>query len=243
MNRRHFEVGETAVTIVAEDEFFGTAQESIFRSREVLQRFIRRDPLFQMTLEPYPCPEEAPPLIARMCASAVKAGVGPMAAVAGAVAERAVLDMQAAGATQAIVDNGGDIALLLDRETSIGLYAGDLVKGIGFLCPPRAGVFGICTSSATIGPSLSFGISDAATVISADVTLADACATRLGNLLTSGEDGAMCTALDDVCSIPGIEGAVAVVGEKVAMKGRLPHLTRVTVPPGKVAKIEFSSLS
>lgn len=241
MRRKHFEVGETAVTIVAEDEHLEAAQASIFRSRETVQRFIGRDPFFQTTLEPYPCPADAPPLIARMCSAALKADVGPMAAVAGAIAERAVLDMREAGATQAIVDNGGDIALLLDRETSVGLYAGEHIKGIGFLCPPREGVFGICTSSATIGPSISFGISDAATVIAADVTLADACATRLGNLLTSDRDEVMRSALGEVCSIAGVEGAVAVVGEKMAMKGRLPKLTRVTVPAGKVARIEFPS--
>ncbi len=241
MRRKHFEVGETAVTIVADDEYLEAAQESIFRSREIVQEFIRGDPFFQTTLEPYPCPADAPPLIARMCSAARKAQVGPMAAVAGAIAERAVLDMQAAGATQAVVDNGGDIALLLDRETTVGLYAGEQVKGIGFLCPPREGVFGICTSSATIGPSISFGVSDAATVLAADVTLADACATRLGNLLTSDRDEAMRSALDNVCSIPGIEGALAVVGGKVAMKGWLPKLARVSVPAGRVAKIELPS--
>ena len=239
MRRKHFEIGETAVTIVADDPYLETAQESIFRSREILQRFIGRDPFFQTTLEPYPCPADAPPLVTRMCSAALKAGVGPMAAVAGAIAERAVLDMQAAGATQAVVDNGGDIALLLDRETTVGLYAGEQVKGIGFACQPRNGVFGICTSSATIGPSISFGVSDAATVLAADVTLADACATRLGNLLTSDRDEVMRSALDNVCSIPGIEGALAVVGEKIAMKGRLPKLARVSVPPGRVAKIEL----
>ena len=162
-----------------------------------------------------------------------------MAAVAGAIAERAVLDMQAAGASQAIVDNGGDLALLLDRETSIGLYAGERVQGIGFLCPPREGVFGICTSSATIGPSISFGASDAATVIAPDVTLADACATRLGNLLTSDSEEVMRSALGDVCSIDGVEGALAVVGERIAMKGHLPRLTRVAVPRGRISRIEF----
>jgi uncharacterized protein len=239
MKREHFEVGETAVTIVAEDRYLEEAKASIFRSREVVQEFIRGDPLFLVTLEPYDCPADADPLITRMCSAATRAGVGPMAAVAGAIAERAVLDMRAAGATQAIVDNGGDIALLLDRETSVGLYAGERVKGFGFLCPPREGVFGICTSSATIGPSISFGVSDAATVIAGDVTLADACATRLGNLVTADRDEVMMAALDDVCSIAGVEGAVAVAGERIAMKGRLPPLTRVAVPAGRISRIEL----
>ncbi len=239
MIRKHFEVRETAVTLVAEEEFLPVAETSIFHSRESIERFIELDPFFQVTLEPYACPSHAPDLVRRMCEASAAAGVGPMAAVAGTIAERAVLDMQAAGARQAIVDNGGDIALLIDRETNVGLYAGPQVKGLGFACPPREGVFGICTSSATIGPSISFGVSDAATVISSNVALADACATRLGNLLTSDQEAVMMGALSDVCSIPGVEGAAAVVNGKIAMKGRLPPLTRVVVPQGRVAMIEL----
>ncbi len=239
MIRKHFEIGETAATIIADREFVPVGEDSIFRAREVIQAFIRRDPLFQVTLEPYPAPDDAPPIIHRMCEATSRAGVGPMASVAGAIAERAVEDMRSAGAVQAIVDNGGDIALLLDHEVNVGLYAGDKVKGLGFTCQPRKDIFGICTSSATIGPSISFGASDAATVISANVTLADACATRLGNLLTSGDDAVMSRALADVCSIPGVEGALGVVGEKIALKGRLPRLVKMDVPPAKVAKIEL----
>jgi ApbE superfamily uncharacterized protein (UPF0280 family) len=162
-----------------------------------------------------------------------------MASVAGAIAEKAVEDMMAAGARQAVVDNGGDIALLLEREVSVGLYAGERIKGLGFVCAPRPGIFGICTSSATIGPSISFGVSDAAMVISANVALADACATRLGNLLTSGDDEIMSRAVAEVCSLPGVEGALGVVGDKLALKGRLPKLVKMDVPASKVAKIEM----
>lgn len=239
MIRKHFEVRETAVTILAEERYVPIAQSSIFRSRDIIERFTVEHPLFRWTMEPYQCPTRADDLVRRMCEASCLAGVGPMATVAGAIAERAVLDMREAGATHAIVDNGGDIALLLDRKTDIGLYAGPAIKGLGFACSPREEVFGICTSSATIGPSISFGVSDAATVIASNVTLADACATRLGNLLTSGQDVAMERALNDVCSIPGVEGAVGVIGERIGMKGRLPPLVRTEVPVGRIARIEF----
>jgi ApbE superfamily uncharacterized protein (UPF0280 family) len=242
MIRKHFEVKETAVTIIAEADQIAVAEESVFRSREIIEAMIRTDPMFQVTLEPYTAPNDAHPLIRRMCEAATLAGVGPMASVAGAIAEKAVEDMKEIGATQAVVDNGGDIALLLDREISVGLYAGEKVKGLGFVCPPRPGIFGICTSSATIGPSISFGNSDAATVISANVALADACATRLGNLLISSDDPVMSGALNDVCAIPGVEGALGVVGEKIALKGRLPKLVKMDVPKAKVAKIELSGI-
>lgn len=239
MRRRHFELGETAVTILAEDSFFPVAEESIFRSRDVLQRFIRRDPLFQLTLEPYEAPEDAPPLVRRMCEAAAAARVGPMAAVAGAIAERAVADMREAGAEEAAVDNGGDIALLLKSELAVALYAGEGVRGLGFRVAPREGIFGLCTSSATVGPSLSFGVADAATVIAADVALADACATRLGNLVTDPSDEVLSAAVAEVRAIPGVEGVLAAAGGKVALKGTLPELIRVPADLSKVTKVEL----
>ncbi|MGE5379360.1 MAG: UPF0280 family protein, partial [Candidatus Saccharibacteria bacterium] len=81
--------------------------------------------------------------------------------------------------------------------------------------------------------------SDAASVIGANVALADACATRLGNLLTSSDDAVMSRALADVTSIPGVEGALGVVGDKIALKGRLPRLVKMEVPASRVAKIEI----
>jgi hypothetical protein len=139
------------------------------------------------------------------------------------------------------VDNGGDVALLLNESASIGLYAGEHVRGIGFAVPPREGVFGMCTSSATIGPSISFGVADAATVISANVTLADACATRLGNLVTVRSEESLRAALDDVTAIAGVEGALVVAGDLMAMKGKLPPLTRMECERSKIAKIELST--
>lgn len=239
--RKHFEVGETAVTIIADERFIPAAEASIFRSREIIQRFIERDPLFQITLEPYGAPEDADPLIRRMCEATAAAGVGPMASVAGAIAERAVLDMRAAGAEQAIVDNGGDVALLLKQDANVGLYAGDRIRGLGFTVPPRDGAFGICTSSATIGPSISFGITDAATVTAANVALADACATRLGNLVTAGTEENMKAALDDVTSIEGVEGALVVVEDLLAMKGKLPPLVRMECKRSRIAQIELGA--
>lgn len=239
--RKHFEIGETAVTMIADERFIPVAEASVFRSREIIQQFIGRNPLFRLTLEPYEAPEDADPLIKRMCQATGAAGVGPMAGVAGAIAERAVMDMREAGAEQAIVDNGGDVALLLKQDANVGLYAGDRIKGIGFAVPPRDGVFGICTSSATIGPSISFGITDAATVIAENVTLADACATRLGNLVTVRSEEALKGALDDVTSIEGVEGALVVVEDLMAMKGKLPPMVRMECERSKIAKIELGT--
>jgi ApbE superfamily uncharacterized protein (UPF0280 family) len=239
--RTHFEIDETAVTIVSEPEFVQIARDAIFDTREEIKRFLRTDPIFLHTLEPYDPPDDAHPIIKKMCDASRAAGVGPMATVAGVIAEEAVGAMTGKGARQAVVDNGGDIALYLTEPVNVGLYAGESeVRNIGFRCKPRDSIFGICTSSGTVGPSISFGVSDAATVVSGDVALADACATLLGNLVTSGEDDVLKSALESVCSITGVEGALVVVGDKIAFKGSVPELVRSEVCMKDIAKRDLA---
>ncbi len=239
MKREEFELGETAVTIVADEEYIPSGKEAIFRAREIIQGFITRDPFFQLTLEAYNAPEDAAPLIKRMCEASRLAQVGPMASVAGAIAEEAVGSMVKAGAEHAIVDNGGDIALYLSEETVVGLYAGGHWSNMGLRCAPRKEIFGICTSSGTIGPSISFGIADAATVISSNVTLADACATMLGNMIKSKEESIIGSALERTRSVPGIEGALVIAENKIAMSGRLPPLVKTAFDGERISRLKL----
>jgi uncharacterized protein len=225
--REHFELRETAVTIVADERYVPEAKRSIFESRETLEQFIADDPFFRSTLEPYREGKDAPPLVKRMCDAARAANVGPMAAVAGAVAEAAVEAMRSAGAVHALVDNGGDIAMVLGREADIGIYAGgSRFSELAFRFQPVDRIMGICTSSATVGPSISFGIADAAIVVSENVALADACASMLGNLVTSEDEGTMRGAVEKVAGVKGVTGCAAIVGDMIAMKGTLPRLVR-----------------
>jgi ApbE superfamily uncharacterized protein (UPF0280 family) len=223
--REHFELRETAVTIVAEERYIPVAKFSIFESRKVLEKFIEDDPLFRSTLEPYQEGDDAPPLIRRMCDAARVANVGPMAAVAGAVAEAAVEAMRSAGAEHALVDNGGDIAMIIDRTVDIGIYAGNSkFSQLAFRVEPAGHIFGICTSSATVGPSISFGIADSAIVISDNVALADACATMLGNLASSAEDDVLTRAVEETAKVEGVTGCAVIVGDKIAFKGQIPRM-------------------
>ncbi len=113
-------------------------------------------------------------------------GIGPMAAVAGAIAGFAVQAMTDEGATYAVVDNGGDICILNDQPLLVGIYAGPSpIRDLAFEIPARTGPLGICTSSGTVGPSISFGFADAAVAVSQDVALADAAATALGNAVSA----------------------------------------------------------
>jgi uncharacterized protein len=238
--RRHFEVGETAVTILAEERFIAIAKESIFRSRSIIQGFIARDPIFKDTLEPFDEPEDADPLIKKMCSAARRAGVGPMAAVAGAIAEEAVRAMVDAGARQAVVDNGGDISMLLTEPMVVGIFAGEsTVRDLGLRFVPEGRICSVCSSSGTVGPSISFGIADTAVVLAQDATLADACATRLGNEVQSSDDDGLLFALEAILGIEGVDGALVIVGGKVALRGKIPELVKVEVSPDAISRIEL----
>jgi ApbE superfamily uncharacterized protein (UPF0280 family) len=238
--KQHFEVRQTAVTMIAEMRYLAVGKEAIFEAREVIERFIAADPFFHDTLEPYNEPEGSHPLIIRMCDAGRAAGVGPMASVAGAIAEFSVQAMQAKGADHAVVDNGGDIALLLAEEANVGIYTlNPKFRGLGLRCLPSDSVFGICTSSGLIGPSISFGRAEAATVISRNVTLADACATKLGNLVVSDEQNAIQEALNVVTNIPEVKGALVIVGDSIGVKGDLPELVNVEFNDEAVTGIRF----
>ena len=156
-------------------------------------------------------------------------GVGPMSAVAGTISSLAVEAMVEAGAKYAIVDNGGDIALINDRPIVIGIYSGQSpIKNLGFILEPRDSITGVCTSAGTVGPSISFGAADAASVFSDDVSLADAAATSLGNEVGLGKESVKAS-FNSVKRIPGIKGAIVIQGEYVGMWGNLPKITQVDV--------------
>ena len=230
-----YQVKETIVTVIADEAYHPACLDAIRRARADLELFIARDPFFQSTLEPYDCRANAPAIVRRMCAATAQVSVGPMAAVAGTIAEAAVEAMVRAGATYALVDNGGDIALLNDEVVTIGIYAGESpIKGLALEIPPRDRILGICTSSGTVGPSISFGNADAALIVSDDVALADAAATALGNRIT--DEKSLASAFDFLKEVPGVTGALGIIGDKMATYGKLPKIVKAYVDYEKITK-------
>jgi len=226
MIRERFRFRETIATILADDPaHIAAARRGILSSRQELEAYIARDPFFAATFDPYePCSDSV--IVKRMAEAAGKAGVGPMAAVAGAIAWAGVEEMQEEGATFGVIDNGGDIAFIADRPLRIGVHAGEARSSdkIAFLVPPQEEVLGVCTSSATVGPSISFGIADAVTIFSRDVALSDAWATAVCNAIRPG-DHAILEAIDpsQVC------GVFALIGDTSVRWGRLPPLVPAVV--------------
>ena len=228
--KEHFQLKETIVTIAAYDQaHIEAAKEAIRFHRAKLENYILSDPFFKLTLEPHSCPSDAPEIVRRMVDAGNTMGIGPMSAVAGTVSALAVEAMVEAGASYAIVDNGGDIAMINDRPVVVGIYAGQSsIRNLGFVFEPRDSVTGVCTSAGTVGPSISFGMADAAVVFSEDVSLADSAATALGNAVDVGKE-AVEKAFDVVKGISGIKGAVVVQGEYIGMWGDVPKITRADV--------------
>lgn len=227
MIREHFQFRQTITTILAEESAqIEAAKEGILAARQELERLIAADPFFGATLDPY-SPASPGRVAGRMAAAGENAAVGPMAAVAGTIAWAGVEAMQEAGAAFGIVDNGGDIALISDRPVRVGIYAGasTLSSRFAFVVPPQHEVLGICTSSATVGPSISFGAADAVVVFSPDVSVADAWATALCNRLGTGDDDALFGALNGTA----VTGVLAVLGEEVKRWGDLPPIVRADV--------------
>ena len=144
------------------------------RHRLDLEAYIARRPRFLSSLVPIAPDPEAPALAAAMIAASAAAGVGPMAAVAGAFAAFVGAALAAEFACrEAVVENGGDLWLSFEEEIELSVFAGDspLSERIGVSLPPSLSPLGVCTSSGTVGPSLSLGKADAAMVASGTATL------------------------------------------------------------------------
>jgi uncharacterized protein len=226
MIREPIHFRETFATILADEpEYIAAAKTGILAARQEIEAYIARDPFFAATFDPYE-PDSDDRVIVRMADATRKAGVGPMAAVAGAIAWAGVEAMREAGATFGVIDNGGDIALIADRQVRVGVHAGSaaLSNRIAFVVPPQETILGICTSSATVGPSISFGVADAVTIFAHDVALADAWATAVCNEIRADNR----LVLDRVDPTE-VEGIFVIMGDATVHWGELPPLVGAVV--------------
>ena len=226
MIRERFFFRETIATILADEPaHIGAAKRGILEARQALERYIARDPFFKATLEPY-APDSDETIILRMAGAAQKVGVGPMAAVAAAIAWAGIDAMVEDGAAFGVIDNGGDIALVADRPVRVGVHAGAaaLSNRVAFVVPPQEKILGICTSSATVGPSVSFGIADAVTIFSYDVALADAWATAVCNEIRPLDRSVL-----DRVNPREVSGIFAIMGDLTVEWGTLPPLVPAVV--------------
>ena len=213
-------IAESDLLISSDKNLADEGLKSLARHRHSLETYIKNHPDFRTSLLPLPEDDLAPPIVRDMLAKSKICGVGPMAGVAGAVSEFVGYDLLNR-TENIIIENGGDIFIKSEIKLIASVYAGEspLSYNVNFIVKPEITPLGICTSSATVGPSLSFGKADAVCVISSSATLADAAASAIGNKVKGKQD--IKTALDYGIKITGISGIIIICGNDMGAIGEV----------------------
>ncbi|MBY9007015.1 MAG: UPF0280 family protein [Candidatus Lokiarchaeota archaeon] len=232
----HFKEKESDVTIISEsNSAIKKAKKSFFYQRNVLEKYAYKNKEFLTSFSPIKV-ESNEKIINIMAEAGYLCDVGPMASVAGAIADIMVEVMQKVNlenyvpARIALVENGGEIAINSVQPMKVGLYTGpnDLNFNIGFLIEEKDCPIGIGTSSATIGHAFSFGDADAVTIFAENATLADASATRVANVVKGNDiEKSINIGLDIAQDIVGIRGAIINRENKVGKVGKIPKLIKI----------------
>jgi len=209
---------ESDLYISANQELSFYARQMLLNFRGQIESYIDSHPLFKSTLLPYSQDKKAPEIIKSMIHTTALCGVGPMASVAGAIAEfvgKELLNYS----SELIVENGGDIFIKSNKVRKVSIFAGSspFSQRIILKVEAKENYIGVCTSSGMVGPSLSFGKADAVTVISDSVLLADAAATAVGNIVKTRKDVEQ--GLVYAQKIQGVKGVVIIKDDKMGLWG------------------------
>lgn len=203
------------------EEMKDAALTKVIALRTEMEAYLLIDPVFGRTFEPHNVKPKAPEIVNRMADAALRAGVGPMAAVAGAFSEAVGQHlMQQFSIQEIVVENGGDIFLKINRNLLMSVYAGSspLSEKIGIEIPADQSPLGVCTSAGTVGPSVSLGKTDATMIVCRNTALADALATTFGNLVQVPEDVQLVTQQTE--RFPEILSAVIICRDKIGIRGQ-----------------------
>ena len=227
--KRAFRFKESACTVISDKlEGIEIAKSSIQSNRKQLETYIKQHQQFLFSLEPLEL-QEAPEVAILMAKASLKANVGPMAAVAGVLADLAVKDMVAVGCKVAVVENGGEVYAISNRSIDIGFAAGDepLSREMGFRLKDFP--IGVATSSGRFSHAFSFGDADAVTIFGVDAGLADAAATAVANIVTGDYIQIVIkNAIDRALKIEGVYGVFILYRGVVGKAGQVPGLIKVT---------------
>jgi len=193
----------------------------VIQHRREIEDYIDGHPFFVRSLMPVPPDETAPEIVQSMIAAASRSQVGPMAAIAGAIAEYVGLGLMPFS-SEVIVENGGDIFLFSSQRRELLLLAeSSPFRCLRIALAPTSEPMGICTSSGTLGHSLSLGRADAVMVSASSASLADAAATAIGNLTRVPSD--VSAAIGKAQEI-GVTAVVILIEDRMAAWGRVEIL-------------------
>jgi ApbE superfamily uncharacterized protein (UPF0280 family) len=222
-----FEVvcAETDLQISAACDLSAQAGVLVRELRHELEAYIAKYPRFGESYVPVDVDPGAPEMVRAMADAADAAGVGPMAAVAGAIAERVARGLEPAS-SEVIVENGGDVFIISrqSRVVTVGAQGSPLSEQIAIRVERGRMPAAVCTSSGKVGHSVSHGAAHAVTIVADDGALADAVATAVGNVVHGPDD--IDAGLAKARSVPGVRGALVVVGDRAGVVGDV-QLVRV----------------
>ena len=226
--KRAFRIKESECTIVSDKENgIETAISSIEHHRRLLENYIKEHPRFLHSYDPLTV-EDAPEVARLMAEASKKANVGPMAAVAGVLADLAVQDMINVGCNVAVVENGGEVFAISNQPIDIAFAAGDelLSREMGFRL--KEFPLGVATSSGRFSHAFSFGDAEAVTIFAVDAGIADAAATSVANLIT-GDDvqNVIRHGIERALSIDDVKGVFILYRGVVGKAGQIPELIKV----------------
>jgi len=218
-------VKDTDLHILADKDVTLWAQDLALQFRLQVETYITKNPQFAHSLIPLSGDDHAPPLVKEMLDAGQMSGVGPMAAVAGTIAEYVGRALIKKGCREVMVENGGDIFLQRKKDCIVAIFAGEspLSNRVGIRLPAADMPLGVCTSSGTVGHSLSFGQADSVTVVAKSTALADAVATSLGNEVgaAGGGDQGIKKCLEVGLQINGVLGVVVICAELIGAVGQV----------------------
>lgn len=222
----HEEISIDSTHIMLKTDIRTDIKEFIKKQRQIIDEEIKRNPQFN-GYNPITLIEE-PRILELMTTAAKIAEIGPMSAVAGSISQICLEHLIRMGTKHSIIENGGDIALKTRESIILGIYAGKNVftNNIGLKLKAKKNGYGICTSSGTVGPSESFGKTDATIVFSKTANIADSLATRIANYGNGkSDDEIVQNALEKAEEYREFyDGVIVIKGEYLAKTGHIPKI-------------------
>lgn len=211
-------IAESDIRVCTERNLEEEARQALLSCRAQLENYLEKHPFFGTSFRPVPAASGAPQIVEEMAGAALLFGVGPMASVAGAIAQQVGLELLKYS-RQVVVENGGDLFLAGGARRKARVFPGAGLDPVNLLVEDSPGGVGLCTSSATIGHSRSLGEADSVTVLSPTAVLADAAATSFCNMVRSVDD--IEKVIEKASGYPEVRGIVVVMGGSVGLWGQL----------------------
>lgn len=223
------EINIESTHLLLKTDINANLEEFIAKQRTIIQNEINRNPQFNGYRK---VPQiEKPRILNLMTKASNISGIGPMSAVAGSMSQICLEHLEKFDTRYSIIENGGDIALKTNKEAILAIYAGKspFSNNIGLKLKPQKDSYGVCTSSGTVGPSKSFGKTDATIVLGKEASITDSLATQIGNYGNGEDDEEIVNnALEKAEEYSSYyDGVIVIKGEYLAKVGHIPRIVRI----------------